>query len=123
MSSAPRGVELVVAAQIWQMSAQLNARRPSDHPISPATLTNMATNPRISCQHALFMLRWLDRSPESFLRPPPQDHGQSKLPEVDNSHRLRWSLKRLYTARALRLSTEDSSPHTVIISRQPNRRT
>ena len=43
-----------------------NHRR-RDHPISPSTLTNMAAKPRTSCQHALFMLRWLDRPPESFL--------------------------------------------------------
>jgi hypothetical protein len=87
-----------VAAQLWEMSAELNARRPADHPISPSTLTSMATKPRISCQHALFMLRWLDRSPESFLRPPPDDHGQFTLPAVDSGHRLRWSLKRLHGA-------------------------
>jgi hypothetical protein len=87
-----------VAAQLWAMSAELNARRPADHPISPSTLTNMAANPRISCQHALFMLRWLDRTPESFLQPPPDDHAQFALPLVDSGHRLRWSLKRLHAA-------------------------
>jgi AraC-like DNA-binding protein len=87
-----------VAAQLWEMSAELNARRPADHPISPSTLKNMATTRRTSCQHALFMLRWLDRTPESFLRPPPDDHGQFTLPSVDSSHRLRWSLKRLHAA-------------------------
>ena len=55
-----------VADQIWQLSSELNDRR-HDHPISPSTLTNMATRPRTSCQHALFMLRWLGRNPESFL--------------------------------------------------------
>ena len=55
-----------VADQLWQLSAELNDRR-RDHPISPSTLSNMADRPRTSCQHALFMLRWLDRTPESFL--------------------------------------------------------
>jgi hypothetical protein len=55
-----------VADQLWALSSDLNKRRP-DHPISPSTLTNMTKNPRISCQHALFMLRWLERTPESFL--------------------------------------------------------
>jgi hypothetical protein len=87
-----------VAAQLWEMSADLNVRRPADHPISPSTLTNMATRPRISCQHALFMLRWLDRTPESFLAPPPDDDGQFALPAIHSGHRLRWSLKRLHAA-------------------------
>ena len=56
-----------VADQLWDLSADLNEQR-RDHPISPSTITNMAKNPRISCQHALFMLRWLDRTPESFLK-------------------------------------------------------
>ena len=55
-----------VADQIWELSSDLNDRR-SDHPISPSTLTGMATKPRTSCQHALFMLRWLGRTPENFL--------------------------------------------------------
>jgi hypothetical protein len=55
-----------VADQLWQLSAELNDRR-SDRPISPSTLTAMATKPRATCQHALFMLRWLGRTPESFL--------------------------------------------------------
>lgn len=55
-----------VANQLWALSSDLNDRR-RDHPISPSTLTNMAKNPRTSCQHALFMLRWLGRTPESFL--------------------------------------------------------
>ena len=86
------------AKQIWELSAQLNASRPTDHPISPATLTNMVKNRGISCQHALFTLRWLARTPESFLAPPPDDDGRFKLPEVDPGHRLRWSLKRLYAS-------------------------
>lgn len=56
-----------VADQIWDLSFELNYRR-SDHPISPATLTKMAEKPGTSCQHAVFMLRWLGRTPESFLR-------------------------------------------------------
>ena len=55
-----------VADQLWNLSADLNERR-RDHPIRPSTLTTMAKNPRTSCQHALFMLRWLGRTPESFL--------------------------------------------------------
>ena len=64
-----------VAHEIWQLSAELNERR-RDHPISPSTLTAMGRKPRTSCQHALFMLRWLGRSPESFLAGGPDDDSQ-----------------------------------------------
>src|SRR5579862_5329205 len=51
-----------VADQLWHLSFELNDQR-HDHPISPSTLTRMATKPGTSCQHALFMLRWLGRNP------------------------------------------------------------
>jgi hypothetical protein len=84
-----------VAGQIWNLSADLNDRR-RDHPISPSTLTNMGKNPRSSCQHALFMLRWLGRSPESFLQGATHDDPTFALPPAGPDRRLRWSLKLLY---------------------------
>ena len=86
-----------VADQLWELSPELNSRR-RDHPISPSTLTNMAKNPRTSCQHALFMLRWLDRTPESFLTGATGDDEEFALPTAGPDRRLRWSLKLLYAA-------------------------
>ena len=86
-----------VADQIWALSSDLNHRR-RDHPISPSTLTNMAKKPRTSCQHALFMLRWLGRSPESFLHDAVGDDPLYSLPPVGPDRRLRWALKLLYAA-------------------------
>ena len=86
-----------VADQIWALSSDLNNRR-RDHPISPSTLTNMAKKPRTSCQHALFMLRWLGRSPESFLHGAVGDDPRYALPRVGSDRRLRWALKLLYAA-------------------------
>jgi hypothetical protein len=83
-----------VADELWDQSAELNARR-HDHPISPATLTNVAKLGNTSCQHALFMLRWLHRSPESFLAGVAND-GSFALPEAGPDRRLRWNLKLLY---------------------------
>ena len=85
-----------VADQIWAMSSDLNELR-TDHPISPSTLTGMAKKPRTSCQHALFMLRWLGRTPESFLRNSSADDVRFALPEAGPDRRLRWSLEALYT--------------------------
>jgi hypothetical protein len=79
-----------VAREIWELSAELNARR-RDHPISPATLTGMAERGGVSCQHALFMLRWLGRSPESFLRGA-TPFAAGALPAAGPDQRLRWNL-------------------------------
>ena len=86
-----------VADQIWAASGELNDRR-GDHPISPSTLTKLAKSPRTSCQHALFMLRWLGRSPESFLQGAVGDEARYALPGAGPDRRLRWSLKLLYGA-------------------------
>src|SRR5580658_10374871 len=79
-----------VANRLWELSSDLNNRR-RDHPISPSTLTNMDKNPRISCQHALFMLRWLERTPESFLVGATDHDERFTLPAVGPDRRLRWS--------------------------------
>ena len=87
-----------VADQMWEQSADLNARR-RDHPISPAALTNLSRSRRTSCQHALFALRWLERTPESFLSDPPAaPAGGFDLPVAGADRRLRWALKLLYAA-------------------------
>jgi hypothetical protein len=86
-----------VADQIWELSSELNYRR-RDHPISSSTLTGMATQPRTSCQHALFMLRWLGRTPESFLRGAKAEEGRFSLPHAGSDRRLRWDLKLLHAS-------------------------
>jgi hypothetical protein len=58
----------------------------------------MAKKPRTSCQHALFMLRWLGRTPESFLQGATGDDQRFALPQVGPDRRLRWKLKLLYAA-------------------------
>src|ERR1700720_1934145 len=68
-----------VAAEIWDQSSVLNERR-GDHPISASTLTGIAKRGDCTCQHALFILRWLGRSPESFLSIPPAGGDASALP-------------------------------------------
>ena len=85
-----------VADQIWDMSKVLNERR-HDHPISPSTLKGMRQRDATSCQHALFILRWLNRSPESFLRGSSNAPG-TPLPNVGTDRRLRWNLATLYDA-------------------------
>jgi hypothetical protein len=85
-----------VADELWQLSAELNGRR-SDHPISPGTLTGLPGRRATSCQHALFMLRWLDRTPESFLTGGEPSAGAA-LPAAGPDRRLRWDLRALHEA-------------------------
>jgi AraC-like DNA-binding protein len=86
-----------VAREIWELSSELNGQR-SDHPISPATVTGMATRGDTTCQHALFFLRWLDRSPESFVPGDEPKAYAQPLPAADADRRLRWNLKKLHGA-------------------------
>lgn len=83
-----------VADAIWTQSAVLNAKR-RDHPINPSTLTGIAKRHDTTCQHALFILRWLGRSPESFV---PGSAVDAPLPAAGPDRRLRWNLSALYEA-------------------------
>jgi hypothetical protein len=92
-----RGLSWREAAQeIWDQSATLN-RRGQDHPISPSTLTGIAKRGDCTCQHALFILRWLALPPERFLTIPQSLGHATTLPEVGPEHRLRWDLAKLYS--------------------------
>ena len=84
------------AEAIWAQSAVLNDRG-HDHPISPATITGMAKRGDTTCQHALFFLRWLERSPESLLAGEGV-RAEAPLPPCGPDRRLRWSLSRLSEA-------------------------
>ena len=86
-----------VADQLWDQSAVLNRRR-QDHPISPSTLTGIAGRGDCTCQHALFILRWLGRTPESFVRMAPASADGVALPPAGPDRRLRWDLPALADA-------------------------
>jgi hypothetical protein len=87
------------AAAIWDTAPALNAAREArglaNHPISPSTLLNLGKRANTSCQHALFFLRWLDRTPESFLAGAAPDAGMP-LPSCGADRRPRWDLKALH---------------------------
>lgn len=86
------------AQAMWDQSAELNARRAADHPISPATISSMPRRGDVSCQHALFMLRWLGRPPEEFIAAAHPDTMGIPLPHTDAGHRLRWDLRAMHAA-------------------------
>ena len=85
------------AFEIWNQSSELN-QRSTGHPISPSTLTGIANRADTSCQHALFFLRWLGRTPESFLAVPPPIEKQTAMPAAGPGDRLRWNLSAVYEA-------------------------
>src|SRR5215469_7676451 len=97
---------VALARVIWEQSRELNGRR-EDHPISPATIRTLAGGS--SCQHALFLLRWLGVPPETFIAEPRPGTADVPLPRADEAQRLRWSLRGLYatlnTARTARGAT------------------
>jgi hypothetical protein len=82
-----------LAAAIWDQSRALNEQH-DDHPISPATIRKMADG--TSCQHALFVLRWLDVPPEEFIVVPQPGTVGIPLPRANEAQRLRWRLRKLY---------------------------
>jgi hypothetical protein len=84
-----------LAKAVWEQSRLLNERR-RDHPISAASIKKMGEDS--SCQHALFVLRWLGVPPETFIAVPQPGTAGVPLPLADEAHRLRWSLKTLYGA-------------------------
>ena len=91
-----------LAKAVWDQSRVLNERR-NDHPISPATLRKIGQRKigqrcDISCQHALFLLRWLGVPPETFIAAPKPGTAGVALPLADEAHRLRWDLPKLYDA-------------------------
>jgi hypothetical protein len=89
------------ADAIWELCSELNAYREarglSNHPISPSTIANIPKRENTSCQHALFFMRWLQRTPESFLVGAALDEGRP-LPACGRDRRLRWNLKALHAA-------------------------
>lgn len=84
-----------VATQIWDMSSELN-RTSLAHPISPSTLSGM--RPTIVGGVVVFVLAWLEMSPESFVPVAAGGAYDAPLPAVRPDRRLRWNLPRLYEA-------------------------
>jgi hypothetical protein len=85
-----------VARELWEQSYVLNRQR-QDHPISPSTLVGIAARADCTCQHALFILRWLGQPPEAFMVVP-SAATDTALPSAGADARLRWSLSAVYAA-------------------------
>ena len=85
------------ADELWEQSAGLNTEL-MDHPLCGGAVSRLGGRGATSCQYALFMLRWLGRSPEEFLHAPVAVEGDVRLPDPGPNSRLRWDLPRLHAA-------------------------
>lgn len=86
-----------LASALWQQSWKLNAQR-SDNPLCPGAVPRFKQRGNISCQYAMFMLRWLNRAPEDFLAGSVAEVGDTRLPTAGPETRLRWDLGELHAA-------------------------
>lgn len=87
-----------VAKEMWELNADFSAQHEHYHPIAVTTITKIARTGDTTCQHALVMLRWLERAPEEFIVQPRPGTAGVPLPAADPAHMLRWDLNALYTA-------------------------
>jgi hypothetical protein len=87
-----------LADELWLQSADLNARRKTDHPLCGGAVYRLRERGATTCQYGLYMLRWLRRAPEDFLTGPVIDVGDVRLPEAGPESRLRWHLNETHAA-------------------------
>jgi hypothetical protein len=87
-----------LADELWEQSAELNGRRPEDHPLCGGAVGRLRVTGSASCQYALFMLRWLGQAREECLTGTVADVGDTTLIEPGPRYRLRWDLGELYDA-------------------------
>jgi hypothetical protein len=62
--------------------------------VSAGVIKNLEQGKPTSCQHATGLLRWLGRTPESFV-PGAEDSGACALPDV-GPFAIRWSMQKLW---------------------------
>ena len=95
-----------LADELWQQSEALNAERPQDHPLCGGAVPRFGERGDISCQYAMFMLRWMGRAPEDFLAGAVVEVGDTTLPGAGPESRLRWDLAQLHADLAVRRTEE-----------------
>lgn len=89
-----------------QVMQEINVRtdRVSIHPISSSTVASLRTKAVAEGDGVLQMLRWLNRTPESFIPGYPTDAETLKLPVIPSDKVLRFDTVKLHAAlNALRI--------------------
>jgi hypothetical protein len=72
--------------------------RSPGHRLSPSTVTGTRTRVVAEGDGVLQMLRWLNRTPESFVSGHQEAGDGGRLPEVPSHHTLRFDTKKLHAA-------------------------
>jgi hypothetical protein len=72
--------------------------RPSGHRLSPSTVTGTRIRTVAEGDGVLQMLRWLKRTPESFVSGHQASDGRGRLPEVPSHQTLRFDTRKVYEA-------------------------
>ncbi|MDN4596614.1 hypothetical protein [Leifsonia virtsii] len=86
-----------LAEELTQQSGELRAAL-GDHAVCSGALVRTVRRGSMSCQYALMLLQWLDRSPEDFLFGEGREVGDTRLPAVGKDARLRLDLPELHDA-------------------------
>jgi hypothetical protein len=66
--------------------------------VSPSTLTGTQTRGSVEGDGVLQMLRWLGRTPESFIPGYQEAAGEDSLPHAGSSQKLRFDTKAIHAA-------------------------
>jgi hypothetical protein len=80
------------------LAAVLNepfSHRPDIAPINASTLRSMRTRTVLNGNIVMTVLRWLGRSPESFVGGCTISDSGAEIPDAGPGHLLRWNLARL----------------------------
>lgn len=76
-----------------------SSRNRASHALSPSTVTGTRTRLVAEADGVLQMLRWLDRTPESFVpRHAAANTAGARLPAVPPGHILRFDTRRIHAA-------------------------
>ena len=93
-----RGLDWVQTAEVLTLQAADLRAELADNAMCPGALVRTVRRGTMSCQYAVILLRWLQRSPEEFLVGQVTDVGVHPLPDAGPDRRLRWDLPQLYEA-------------------------
>lgn len=84
-----------LADEAWQLSRDLNAAL-GDHPLCGGAVSRLGARGETSCQYAMTLLRWLDRTPDDFV--PGTPFPGQRLTDPGPGRRLRWDLAAVHRA-------------------------
>ena len=83
----------------WSRATREMVQHGKRHPLSPSTVKGMRTKAVAEADGVLAMLRWLGRSPESFLQTSnPAAARSACLPDIPSGKVLRFDTSRIYAA-------------------------